>query len=56
MTVLTKTKSIECDDLGDKIKLGVSPYYLKVIVGRKIYYFEKETGKFDGTSFDMTEN
>ena len=56
MAVLTKTKSIECDELGEKIKLEVSPYYLKVIVGRKTYYFEKETGKYDGTSFAMTEN
>ena len=56
MTVLTTTKPIKCDELGDKIKLEVSPYYFKVIVGRKTYYFEKETGKFDGTSFDMTEN
>ena len=51
MTVLTKTKLIECDELGDKIKLEVSPYYLKVITDKKIYYFIKETGEFDGTSW-----
>ena len=33
---VTKTKPIECEELGDKIKLEVSPYYLKVIIGQTI--------------------
>ncbi len=53
MTVLTTTKPIKCDELRDKIRLEVSPYYLKVIVGRKTYYFERKTGKFDGTSYQV---
>ena len=55
VTQLAKTNPIECDDLGDKITLEVSPYYLKVIVGKKTYYFKKETGEFDGTSYQVED-
>ncbi len=56
ITQLAETKPIECDDLGDKIKLAVSPYYFKVIVGKKTWYWNKDTGEFGGTSFRIAED
>jgi len=56
ITQLAETKPIECDDLRDKIKLEVSPYYFKVIVGKKTWYWKKDTGEFDGTSFKVVED
>jgi len=55
MTVVTKTKPIEYEELGDKIKLEVSPYYLKVIIGRKTYYFDKDGG-LAGTGTGLRNN
>ena len=46
-------ESIRHDELGDKITLEVSPDYLKVVIGRKTYYFDKEKGTFDGTSYQV---
>ncbi|KKM63466.1 hypothetical protein LCGC14_1511270 [marine sediment metagenome] len=34
------------------IKVEVSTLYLKIIVGKKTYYFNTETGEFDGTSWE----
>ncbi len=56
MVGITETKLIECDELGDKIKLEISSHYLEVTVGEKTYYFNKETGEFDGTSWPMKED
>ncbi len=41
---------------GIKVKFEETPYYYKVTVGKKTWYWNKDTGEFDGTSFDMTEN
>lgn len=32
-----------------------SQLYVKVIVGNKTWYWNKETGEFDGTSFKVAE-
>lgn len=37
------------------IRVEVSSRYLKVIVGKKTYYFSTETGRFDGTSYQVSE-
>ena len=42
---------IKCDN-GIEIKIEESQLYVKVIVGNKTWYWNKETGEFDGTSFD----
>jgi hypothetical protein len=55
MAELATTKPIECNELGDKIKLEISPYYLEVNVGSKTYYFKRETGEFDGTSYHLRD-
>ena len=42
---------IKCAN-GTEIKIEESPFYVKVIVGNKTWYWSKDAGKFDGTSFD----
>jgi len=43
----------EYDDLltERKVEVRVNPYYSILAVDSREYYFERETGKFDGTAF-----
>lgn len=43
-------KELKCDN-DVLIKIEETPYYYKVTVGGKTWYWTKGTGKFDGTSF-----
>ena len=43
---------VKCKN-GVKIKFEEGLYFYKVTVGRKTWYWSKETGKFDGTSFPV---
>ena len=49
---LARIKPFEYDDelTGHKITIQVSPYYSKLFVDDKVFYFNAETGEFDGTS------
>ncbi len=38
-----------------EIKFEVSPFYFTVTNKHKTWYWNKETGEFDGTSWDMTD-
>lgn len=39
------------DDItGDKISVSVSPYYSKITVNDREYFFVRETGEFDGAA------
>jgi len=46
---------IKCNN-GVEIKIKESQRYVKVIAGNKTWYWNKETGEFDGTSFRVNEN
>jgi len=35
---------------GDKVSVAVSPFYSKITINRREYYFIRETGEFDGTA------
>jgi hypothetical protein len=35
---------------GDDISVSVSPFYSKLTVNKREYYFRREDGEFDGTS------
>jgi hypothetical protein len=37
-------------ETGDHIEVSVSPYYSKITVNSRQYYFISETGEFDGAS------
>lgn len=56
-TELARIKQFKYDDklTGHKITIQVSPYYSKLFVDDRIYYFNKETGEFDGTSIPTRE-
>ena len=47
--------TIKCDN-GTEIRIEESRLYVKVIVGNKAWYWNKETGEFDGTSFKVAED
>ena len=40
---------------GTKIKLEETPYYYNVTVGGKVWYWNRETSKFDGTSWQVAD-
>jgi len=40
---------------GDKIGISVSPWYSKLTINNREYYFRAEDGKFDGTSMPMKD-
>jgi len=46
---------IKCTN-GVVIKIEESPRYVEVIVGNKTWYWDKDTGEFDGTSFDVKQD
>jgi hypothetical protein len=43
---------VKCDN-GIEIKFDETPYYYTVTVDGEIWYWKKDTGEFDGTSFDV---
>jgi len=45
----------ECNN-GKEIEFKETPYYYCVTVGGKTWYWNRDTGKFDGTSFRVNEN
>ena len=47
-------KETKCSN-GTKIKLEETPYYYKVIVGGKVWYWNRETSEFDGTSWQVAD-
>jgi len=40
---------------GHKLAVKVSPFYSTIHIDKRVYYFAKETGDFDGTSMPMEE-
>jgi len=54
---LARIKPFKYDDklTGHKIAVQVSPYYSKLLVDDRVYYFNAETGEFDGTSIPTQE-
>lgn len=41
------------DVLGMQVKIEASDFYTMISIGRRAYYFARQTGKFDGTGFDV---
>ena len=54
---LAKIKPFKYEDklTGHKIAIQISPYYSMLIVDNRVYYFNKESGEFDGTSIPTGE-
>ncbi len=54
---LARIKPFKYDDklTGHKIAIQLSPYYSTLFVDDRVYYFNKETGEFDGTSIPTRE-
>jgi len=47
--------TVKCNN-GVEIKIEESQLYVKVITGNKTWYWNKDTGEYDGTSFKVNEN
>jgi len=39
----------ECTN-GGKVSFEETPYYFKLTIGNKTWYWDKDTGEYDGTS------
>ena len=48
-------KELECSN-GTQVKFEESPYYYELTIGRKTWYWRRDTGEFDGTSFKVAED
>ena len=46
---------IKCKN-GVEVKFEETPYYYKVRVGNKTWYWNIDTGEFDGTSFRVVKD
>ena len=44
--VISEVKSTS----GEKIKFEETAYYFKLTIGNKTWYWNRDTGKYDGTS------
>mgnify|MGYP001032883484 CR=1 FL=1 len=42
---------VKCTN-GEMVTFEETPYFFKLTIGHKTWYWEKETGKYDGVSFD----
>ena len=40
---------------GNEIEVSVSPYFTKLTITEREYYFVKKTGEFDGTAMPMKD-
>jgi len=47
--VIKETKSAN----GTRVVFEETPYYFKLTMGNKTWYWDRDTGKFDGTSWPM---
>lgn len=45
--------SFDDPETGDRITVSVSPYYSKIVVNWRTYYFIRETGEFDGVATEF---
>jgi len=46
------TKELKCDN-GAKVEFEETPYYFKLTIGDKTWYWDRDTGEYDGTSFKV---
>ena len=57
MNELAKMQPFQYEDkvASNKISISVSSHYSKLKINEREYYFDKETGKFDGTAMPMKD-
>jgi len=46
---------VKCTN-GETVSFEETPYYYKLIVGDKTWYWNSDTGKYDGTSIEIKED
>ena len=55
MVVATETQKIESMGVGDNINLEVGLYFLKVTANKKIWYWDKVTGVYNGVAYQVRD-
>lgn len=50
-----EVKEVKCTN-GEKVKFEETPYYFKLTIANKTWYWNSDTGEFDGTSFPIAED
>jgi len=57
MTEFAKIKPFEFNDIatGNHISIKVTEVYSIIRINKRDYFFERETGEFDGTGMDLSE-
>ena len=41
------------EETGDRVSVSVSPYYSKITVNKREYFFVRDTGEFDGSATNL---
>ena len=52
--VILVINEVKCTN-GERVRFEGTPYYFKLTTGNKTWYWYRDTGKFDGTSFDIED-
>lgn len=40
---------------GEEVSFKETPFYFKLTIGRKTWYWNRDTGKYDGTSYQVVD-
>ena len=40
---------------GEKLEFKESPYYFTITIGKKTWYWDRDTGKYDGVSYQVVD-
>ncbi len=48
-------KEMKCTN-GERVRFEETAYYFKLTIGRKTWYWNRDTGEYDGTSFKVVED
>jgi len=48
-------KEVKCTNV-ETGSFEETPYYYKLTIGNKTWYWDRDTGKYDGTSFKVAED
>ena len=47
-----ETKELKCTN-GESVKLQETPFYFKLTIGNKTWYWDRDTGEYDGVSWGV---
>ena len=45
---------VKCTN-GEMVSFEETPYYYKLTIGKKTWYWDRDTGKYDGVSYQVVD-